>query len=378
MLPDPPASPFQPGTGSSPPVLAGREDEQAALKALLDGLRSGELKQTIHLVQASRGMGKTVLLRDLEKRAPSEVAVIYAPAPTMPTLGDIARRIEPSHPWGHRIAGWFSSLNVVGVTIKRPDAASEGEFQMLERALARRRKTSFLLIVDEAHTLSPPLAHILLNVFQSLAGRQPCGLLLAGTPALMPLLLSDAVDASFVERAPIIVPGLLSAAQSRQALDVPDWRAWKKDEATLNAVVAESMGYPYFLQLWGKALWEKGYPRTAIDTDVLQDARTQVDEVRREFYARRYDEFEADAIEVGIDRDAMLSAVLAIAEHVASPDAFISTGEINWHLEDAGIDSEHAVDAKKIIIDRGFLTRAADDWRPSIPSLAAYICAHPR
>ena len=371
-------NPFQPGTGSIPPVLAGRETQRATLSALLGSLANGELKQGIHLVQGPRGMGKTVLLRDFQRTAPSEVAVIFAPAPKLSTLDNAARQIEPRLSWWRRIASWFNGLSMAGISIKRPPSAPADEFQSLERALARRRKSPFLLVVDEAHTLMPELAHVLLNVFQDLAGRQPCGLLLAGTPALKPFLLSGAVDASFVERAPMIVPGLLSEAQSREALDVPQWRDWQLDEAVFDAVVAESLGYPYFLQLWGKALWENGCVRKTVDQAVLEAARSQVDAVRTEFYAGRFDEFENDAREADLHRDAMLKATQLMAVQVATPHAAITTAQLNRLLGDAGFKPADATVAKRIIIDNGFLNRTGDEWRPAIPSLAAYIRDHPR
>ena len=58
-------NPFQPGAGSYPPVLAGREEEQARLASLVRVLadwRPGRPLQPIHLIEAPRGMGKTVLL----------------------------------------------------------------------------------------------------------------------------------------------------------------------------------------------------------------------------------------------------------------------------------------------------------------------------
>ncbi|MCZ0944039.1 MAG: ATP-binding protein [Gammaproteobacteria bacterium] len=378
MLPDASNSPFQPGTGGIPPVLAGREREQATLMALLERLANDELKQTIHLLQASRGMGKTVLLRDLEKSAPLDVAVIYAPAAKLSSLDSTAQLIDPRRSWWRQTLSWFGSLTVAGVSIKRPAAAPAGEFQALDRALARCRKRPFLLVVDEAHTLAPDLTHMLLNVFQDLAGRQPCGLLLAGTPALEPFLLSDAVNASFVERAPIVIPGLLSAAQSREALDAPQWRDWQLDEAVLDEAVAESLGYPYFLQLWGKALWEQGCARKTLDNAVLEAARPPVEAVRGRFYARRFDEFERDACQAGLDRNAMLKAAESVAAEVAAPGAVITTGQLNRLLDDAGLASGDAAAAKRIIVNNGFLMRTADEWRPAIPSLAAYIRDHPR
>ena len=378
MLPDASLNPFQPGTGSAPPVLAGREVEGAALQALLRQVANGPLRQGIHLVQAPRGLGKTVLLRDLERRAPPPVDVLYTSAALLPNLAEVARLLAPRRPWWRSAVNSLTGLSVAGVKITTTSAVSEGDFQVLGKALTRRRNSPFLMLIDEAHTLPPDLTHILLNVFQELAGRQPCGLLLAGTPALEPFLLSDAVNASFVERAPIVVPGLLSAAQSREALDVPEWRDWQFEEAVLDEAVAESLGYPYFLQLWGKALWEQGCARKTLDNAVLEAARPQVEAVRARFYARRFDEFERDARAAGLDRNAMLQAAQMVAAEITAPASIISTGQLNRLLDDAGLPPGDAAAAKRIIVDNGFLIRAADEWRTAIPSLAAYIRDHPR
>ena len=99
--------------------------------------------------------------------------------------------------------------------------------------------------------------------------------------------------------------------------------------------------------------------------------------VRADFYAARIDEFERFANEHGIERDALLSAVQRIAPQVSAGDP-ITTGELNATLDDAGLTTDEATLAKRCIIDNGFLTRSGDDWQAAIPSLASYICSHPR
>ena len=99
--------------------------------------------------------------------------------------------------------------------------------------------------------------------------------------------------------------------------------------------------------------------------------------VRGDFYAGRFDEFENDAREAELHRNAMLKAAQLVAAE--SPRRKRpTTAELNQLLDAAGLEPKEATVAKRIIIDNGFLYRAADQWRPAIPSLAAYIRDHPR
>ena len=272
---------------------------------------------------------------------------------------------------------WFRSISLFGVRIQRPasEAADSGG---LELALARRAERPLVVAIDEAHVLPADACRALLNIFQNLAGKARCALLLIGTPALKPLLLSEEVNASFAERAPVLTPALLSPQDSLLALRVPQWREWTLDEKVLNEVVAESLGYPFFVQLWGDQLWEAGCLRKAVDRETLAIARKGVEVVRADFYAARIDEFERFASRRGIDRDALLSAVQRVAPHVGAPDAAITTGDLNEALGEAGLTTDQATLAKQCFIDNGFLTRSGDDWKAAIPSLATYISKHPR
>ena len=228
MSPEQTRNPFQRGTGSYPPVLAGREAELAALRGLLDGLADGSLAQTIHLMQAPRGLGKTVLLQAMQREASVQagaVDVLRTSAGAFPSLEDLAELIEPAGPLPRRVLAWFARLSVFGVRIQQPSGGGTA-LARLRRALERRSRRPLLLAIDEAHVLAPEICRTLLNLFQNLAGKTPCALLLVGTPALTPYILSAEVGASFAERAPVIVPDLLSPVESIEALRVPQWQRW--------------------------------------------------------------------------------------------------------------------------------------------------------
>ncbi len=378
MAPDE-ANPFQRGTGSYPPVLAGRRAELSALNRLLNGLANGTLEQTIHLLQAPRGLGKTVLLQALERDATvsvDTVDVLRISAGDLPSFDHLAQLIEPARALPRRILDWFAGASAFGVRLQRPNTA--GPPRSVALALERRSHRALLLSVDEAHVLPPDACRMLLNAFQNVAGKGRCALLLAGTPALRPLLLSQEVNASFAERAPAIQPGLLSLEESVEALRVPQWEDWEVDNAVLEEVAADCLGYPFFLQLWGEHLWEAGRPQRVVDRQAIDAARGGVDAVRADFYAARFDEFERFGREQGVDRVALLAAVQRIAPQVSARNAVITTRSLNHAMEESGLSEIQAAAARMCFIDNGFLTRSGDDWRAAIPSLATYIREHPR
>ena len=373
MSSDASSSPFQPGTGSYPPVLAGREAELSALRRLLDGLADRSLEQTIHLMQAPRGLGKTVLLQAVQCEASArsgDVDVLRTSAGAFPSLDDLADLASPAR-LPRRILG------ALGVRI-RASRRNRSGLRNLEEALDRRSRRPLLLAIDEAHVLPPDICRVLLNLFQNLAGKTPCALLLVGTPALTPRILSPEVGASFAERAPMIVPDLLSPAESIEALRVPQWSGWAVDESVLKDVADDALGYPFFLQLWGEQLWDAGLSRQAVDKQTLEAARQGVDAVRTGFYAARFDEFERFVVEQDVDRGAFMAALQRIAPAVRGQDETIATRELTDMLEGAGLDPAQAMSAKQCFVVNGFLARVGDDWCAAIPSLATYICNHPR
>ena len=365
-------------------MLAGRTAELTGLTSLVRALadwRRGRPLQPIHIIEAPRGMGKTVLLETLVRHARTNedlhrVTIVRTSASTLATLDDIVRHVEPPTSPHQAAWRWFAGLRWLGIHLQRPPAAlGRGT---LDTAFDRRRRKPLLLLIDEAQTLPPDVCHVLLNAFQDRSSQQPCAVVLAGTPALRTYLLSDEVNASFVERAPVITPGLLSTEDASAALHVQAWEAWNIQSETLNTAVEQSHGYPYFLQLWGKALWDAGASRRTIDEGTLDAARESVDAARTALYVSRFDEFEDFAVREGIDRRTVLGAVQDAAHEATQSNTGITTGRLGDVVEDAGLDSRAGARLRRQVAHSGFLVREGDLWRPGIPSLAAYIAEHPR
>ena len=121
---------------------------------------------------------------------------------------------------------------------------------------ARCRQRALVVLLDEAHDLDKDVANVLLNASQSVAVDAPILLVLAGTPGLQSHL--NTVSATFWNRARQIGVGRLDADATSAALIRPlaaQSPAIAFEDAALAKVIAESQGYPYFVQLWGDALW---------------------------------------------------------------------------------------------------------------------------
>ena len=148
------------------------------------------------------------------------------------------------------------SINVIkGAVSKTTTTIPAALGAALQQLLLERHLAEPLIIaVDEAHALAPEVARRLINLAQNLiVDNVPVWLILAGTPGLKTHLMSNEVNASFIERAKQMYPGLLSDSAAREALVTPlTTRGWTVDEAALETVLRGAQGYPFFLQLWGE------------------------------------------------------------------------------------------------------------------------------
>ena len=64
------------------------------------------------------------------------------------------------------------------------------------------------------------------------------------------------------------------------------------DAAALSQVVTSSQGYPYFLQLWGDALWQAKKDATRIGIPLVQAAERSVEASKLTYYEDRRDELD--------------------------------------------------------------------------------------
>ena len=377
------ANPFMPGMGIAPPYLAGREREQSELLAGLERLRT-RLPVVGLILSAPRGVGKTVLLDWLAAAAePTDVNLHNLNANQIPHVAALTKALLPGH---HPDATLSLGVHAevagasAGFDLARPPAPSEQpptHELLFASKLEKLAKTApQLLMVDEAHTLAPEVLRTLCNQSQAMArAKLPCWLILAGTPGLMPFLMSEEASCSFVERAEAMHPGLLSKEASGEALLRPlsqhGWALPAAGAATLQGVVDDSQGYPFFLQLWGKALWSAAVDRgeRIWDDALVEAARSDVDLRRASFYDGRYRELSTrvgrlDGRQVRTGAERAADALLAAGAEGLAGQAL-----------DSALDLD--ADACEVLTAHfervGFIVRQRGRWLPGIPSLAQYM-----
>ena len=281
---------FQPGTGAAPPALTGREGEQAVLTRCLADLAGAESPPHDVALMGPRGNGKTVLLNWFERRcrragkvdiarlSPSRIRTEQALVDALlPATG--IKRILPR------------KLGIAGVGEAEWTASSPSAQNLTARLTARCRKRPLVVLLDEAHVLEPDVGQLLLNVSQEVRADAPFLLVLAGTPGLLAHL--NAMNASFWSRLGEgrLGIGLLSDAATRAALVEPlAAHGVSIDTEVLDAVVEDSQRYPYFVQLWGEALWKQRLSTGAMRLTAAHAQEARCDVIGRvtDYYQDRY------------------------------------------------------------------------------------------
>ena len=360
--------PFRPGPGGLPPYLAGREFEQALCRALLGDLQDGLAPPREIVLHGPRGNGKTALLVWLQQEAAaySGVDVLRLTPADIPNEAKLVERLLPAS-WLQRLTP--EEVSVRGITW-RPGQHNPPP---LDHALeARAKKKPLVLLLDEAHTLDDRVGCALLNASQKIGRDLPFLLVLAGTPGLRSHL--NSMNASFWNRAERRAIGRLDAESTAAAIQQPlESESIAIDGDALKHVVRESHGYPYFVQVWGQALWQQLAGTAAPEpgrhlTQAVAAAQTDFDREKNNYYLDRFEELER-------------LQLLPIARAVA--DAFAAQPE----LDDAGLEAavhselgatagaDRLTRAKDAMRDLGYVWRpeATPAWEPGIPSLMDYV-----
>ena len=363
-------NPFQPGTGRLPPYLAGREVEQTLFRRFFRTLRRGVPVPSEVILYGPRGNGKTALLHWVERTAREQdgLDTHWLTGSDIPEPADLVRRLE--------IRSLLDSLVPESVSVAGVGASwrEREERPLLAEALeARAKDTPLVVLVDEAHTLEPKVGQWLLNAAQVAGSRAPFLLVLAGTPDLRARL--SGMGASFWNRSKKVAVGRLADAGAADAIRQPlATDGIEIEEEALARVVRESHGYPYFVQLWGQAVWEQ--TRGSAENDdrvtasVVEAATATFEAEKDDYYVDRYRELER-------------MALLPVAREVAA--AFrgrtrLSNEDFREAVSRAGGDdaAPGPGDSADALEHLGFVwgTKGVPAWEPGIPSLMDYILKH--
>lgn len=292
-------NPFNPGSGLRPPALVGRATEIEAFEVTIE--RTGrELPSRGLILSGLRGVGKTVLLNELRRRAedanwfvvslearPDEAGASSARETLAREVTAQARQFTRSR-LTDKVKAALSTVSAfnakigpggidLGVQIARGRADS-GQIEVdlpelvqdLCAALSEEGR-AFGLFIDELQDLDPDLLRALL-VTQHQAGQRgwPFYLIGAGLPHL-PGVLAEA--RSYAERLfDYRTIAQLPRAEATKALTDPVVQHDVTFEpSALQLLLDASAGYPYFLQEYGRAAWDVA-PGPGITKEDAHDA----------------------------------------------------------------------------------------------------------
>ena len=360
--------PFVPGQGKMPPFLAGRETEQAVIRNLLAWLEEQEAPGSDLLLYGPRGNGKTALLEWACREARDrKIGALTFSSKEVQSTRWLARRLSMLPRWLRPLR----ELSVWRVGIKMSDP----EPGRLSDVLARRaRRRGLVLAIDEAHTLAIGVGQQVLHAVQRLRSEGvPVMLLLAGTPDL-PVHLSE-MDASFWGRSRKLALGLLAPDAAADAIRVPlEAEGRSIADKALAQVVAESHGYPYFLQLWGDLLWD-AMSETArpASLDDVERVRPLFKTERNTYYRDRYVELERAELD-GV------AANLSLAFADASKRTSREVNEVirlALASEGRGWERTSVIAVRDRLHDLGYIWSGGGESRltfqPGIPSLMRFV-----
>ena len=283
---DPIRNPFSPGAGSPPPELAGREGILEQARILFGRILARRPEKSL-LLTGLRGVGKTVLLNEIERIAARSgfrtilmeahegkpLAVLLAPQlrrllfelDRIKGAGDKARRgLAVLRSFVGAIKIKVGDLDI-GLDIE-PEAGSadsgdlEVDLPNLFEAVgeaAQERGSAVAILIDEIQYFSSEELSALIMAMHKMQQRQlPLVLVGAGLP-ILPGLAGE--SKSYAERLfdfPAVGP--LPEADAQRALQDPVRAEGVEFEPrALREIFEHTQGYPYFLQEWGYQAWNR-------------------------------------------------------------------------------------------------------------------------
>lgn len=298
-------NPYTPGAGSRPAALTGRDEEIDRFGVVLGRLSNGAPEQGL-VIHGLRGVGKTVLLNKLE-----EVAIEASWATSFGEIrrGDDFRAVMARALFNairqldarrigrraiDRLKSAFASFSATvtsdGVirfgfeVAPTPGTADSGDletdlvemFQELGRAAAEGR-TGAAILLDELQLAGRnDLEALVAAVHRASQKALPVTIVAAGLPTLPGALAEAKTYAERLFSFPSL--GALDESDARDALALPA-RAQGVEyaEDALALMLDRAEGYPYFLQEWGRGVWD-----VAVANPIsVEDVRAAVPEVER-------------------------------------------------------------------------------------------------
>ena len=315
---DPIRNPYAPGAGTQPPELAGRDELREAARIGLERTRLGRSAKSLLMV-GLRGVGKTVLLDVIREEAEaSGIYTIRIEAPenrSLPSILAPQLRVallklsnrEAAKRLAQRalsaLAGFVGALKVkyhdieVGIDFEpEPGLADNGDLEtdlaeLFEAvgAAAKADAACLALFVDEIQYVKEDELAALITALHRISQRRlPVVMFGAGLPQVRGRMGKAKSYAERLFELPEI--GALSVEDAKLAIAKPaNDEGVEIEPLALDTIVSQARCYPYFLQEWGKHVWDvaEGSPITVSNIEVA--SRQVVAALDESFFLVRFD-----------------------------------------------------------------------------------------
>ena len=317
---DPIRNPYAPGAGQRPPELAGRDEQLDAFEVVLERISRGRPERSIVLT-GLRGVGKTVLLNALRStavRAKWGTGKLEArPDPSLRrplssalhqavrelghpnndevqhVLGVIKAFAQRDAPAGAKLRErWNPGIDAPAVS-GRADSG-DIEIDLVELltdvgGLASDTGRGVAVFIDEMQDLGPDDVSALCAACHEISqSGLPVIVVGAGLPHLPAVLSASKSYSERLFRYSRIDRLPRSAADAALVVPAEEEGAAYEQEA-LDAMYAATGGYPYFIQAYGKAAWDRA-PRSPVTADDVRVAAPEAEsELAVGFFGSRFE-----------------------------------------------------------------------------------------
>jgi len=315
-------NPYRPGAATAPLHLAGRDPQMSRFRKILAG--APEIPANLRLT-GLRGVGKSVLLKELEEIAKAQGWAV------------VRKQLEPRHNTESELSSlvtalaraterrmsrtkalrakateaWTASRGLLNVTIDDITFSLAGGtqaetdlvevlFETVEAAVSTGHE-GFALLLDEAQVIRDdkdrdgehPLSMLVAAVNALQEAGLPLSLVMCGLPTLRANLQKARTYSERMFKGENIGELEGNPGPARDAFVVPlkDTGVTAHDDLIVR-VLDEVEGYPFFIQLWGAELWE-----TATDAGTSEFTTEMLDAIEDQIYERLDEEFYVGRIE---------------------------------------------------------------------------------
>ena len=315
---DPIQNPFSPGAGAPPPELVGRDPILEQTRILLGRIKLRRPEKSM-LLTGLRGVGKTVLLNEIERLAKADgyhtiTIEAHEDKPLGPLIAPYLRsllfeldRIAGAGDKAKRglrvLRSFLGALKVtyndisIGLDVNpEQGSADSGDIEVDLPNLfisvaeaAEERHVAVAIFIDEIQYFNQKDLGALIMAMHRVQQRQlPLVLLGAGLPILPGLAGESKSCAERLFNFPEV--GALSEEESAKALRDPASDAGVDFERpALREVFRLTKGYAYFIQEWGYQSWNVARTNSITPEVVKQATATVIPRLDRNFFRVRFD-----------------------------------------------------------------------------------------